>query len=179
MSDNQRKKNNISIALALVGLVIGMVCLAYAAVPLYRIFCDVSGFGGATRQSSQVPDHTLSRKITVRFNADVSPDIYWDFKPLQPYVEVSLGENRLAFFEATNRSSEPVTGVATFNVTPDKAGAYFNKVQCFCFNNQTLQPGQTVQMPVSFFIDPAMNDDPNMAEVTTLTLSYTFFRVKN
>ena len=163
-------------ALLMTLLVFGMTGLAFAAVPLYRMFCQATGYGGTTQVAKAAPATAGARKITVRFNTDVSRDMPWGFVPVQRDVTLAVGETGLAFFRATNRSPLAVTGTATFNVTPMKVGAYFDKIQCFCFSEQTLQPGQSVDMPVSFFVDPAIAQDPDMDDVTTITLSYTFFR---
>jgi cytochrome c oxidase assembly protein subunit 11 len=167
-------KRNARTALVLAGVFAGMVGLSFAAVPLYRLFCQVTGFGGTT-QIAEVAPEALERTIKVRFNADRSPELPWAFKPKQVEVEVKLGERAMAYYTAENLSDEPVSGTATFNVTPLKAGKYFSKIACFCFTEQTLQPGERVDMPVDYFVDPAILDDPNMADVGTITLSYTFF----
>ncbi|MDJ0943741.1 MAG: cytochrome c oxidase assembly protein [Kiloniellales bacterium] len=163
-------------ALVLVGLVAGMIGLSFASVPLYRLFCQVTGFGGTTRVAEALPAQIGERVVTIRFNSDVHPDLPWAFQPVQRAVELRVGESGLAFYKARNLAAEPTTGVSTFNVTPQKAGVYFNKVQCFCFEEQTLQPGEEMEMGVSFFVDPAIEDDPNLADVRTITLSYTFLR---
>ncbi len=161
-----------------VGLVAGgMVGLAYAAVPLYDTFCRVTGLGGTTQVADSAPGQVLDRTMTVRFDANTAPDLPWRFKPVQIARTGAIGETQLAFYEATNTGSEPITGTATYNVTPAKAGLYFNKIDCFCFVEQTLEPGQTLRMPVSYFIDPAIVDDDLVEEVTEVTLSYTFFPV--
>lgn len=167
---------NGKVALLLSGLVFGMVGLSFAAVPLYELFCQVTGFGGTTQRAEGTVSQVSERLMTVRFNADVNGDLPWSFAAEEREMTVRVGENRLAFYRARNDSSLPATGVATFNVTPAKAGQYFNKVQCFCFNEQTLQPGQDMEMGVSFFVDPAIEEDPNLDNVKTITLSYTFFR---
>lgn len=172
------KKTNTQLGLNLAMIVVGMVCLAYASVPLYSLFCRVTGFGGTTSRAEVAPSRVLDRTLTVSFNADVDPGLPWEFKPLQHKVSVKVGEKKLIFYSAKNLSEEPVTGVATFNVTPDKAGGIFDKIECFCFTNQTLQPGQEMVMPVSFFIDPSIADDKNLGDVTDITLSYTFFKAK-
>jgi cytochrome c oxidase assembly protein subunit 11 len=168
--------SNGALAMLLVGVVAGFVGLAYASVPLYRLFCQVTGYGGTTQVARAAPATVGARKITVRFNADVNRDMPWSFVPAQREMVLTVGETGLAFYRATNRSPKTVTGTATFNVTPMKAGPYFDKIQCFCFNEQTLAAGQTVDMPVSFFVDPAIAQDPGMDDVSTITLSYTFFR---
>jgi cytochrome c oxidase assembly protein subunit 11 len=164
--------------LMLFTLAIGMVALAFASVPLYRLFCEVTGFGGTPQrvEASAVPAAQSLRVVTVRFNADVNSGLPWSFQPAQRAIEVKIGEQALAFYRATNHADRPVTGTATFNVTPDKAGAYFAKIECFCFTEQTLQPGQSVEMPVTFYVDPAMLTDRGLDDVDTITLSYTFFR---
>ncbi len=177
-SDSQRRRDRRNRATALlVSLVVcTMVGLAFASVPLYRLFCQVTGFGGTTQVAEAPPDQISGRVITVRFNADVNPALPWRFGPSQPAVAVRVGEPGLAFYEAENLSDRPVTGTATFNVTPLKVGQYFSKTACFCFDEQRLAPGEAVEMGVSFFIDPAILEDRNLDDVKTVTLSYTFFR---
>ncbi len=159
-------------------ILVGMGCLAYASVPLYRIFCQVTGFGGTTQRAETAPAHAADRIITVRFDSTVA-DVPWRFEPNQRAMAVHVGETALATYHAHNVASQGVTGTATFNVTPAKAGQYFDKIQCFCFSEQTLKAGESVDMPVSFFIDPAILQDRNLDDVHTITLSYTFFRAKN
>lgn len=170
---------NLYTALSLAGIVFGMVLLAYASVPLYRLFCQITGIGGTTQASMTAPDTMLDRVVTVRFNADMAPSMPWQFRPLQSQVTVHIGEQKLVAYTAENQSDKALVGVATYNVTPFKVGPYFNKIQCFCFENQLLNPGQQVNMPISFFIDPAFAEDPDMRDVHTITLSYTFFRAKD
>lgn len=161
----------------LVAVVVMMVGLSFAAVPFYRWFCQVTGFGGTTQVASTVPESAVTgRRVTIRFNADVDPRLPWRFWPEQRSLSLAVGEPGVIIYRARNLTARDTVGVATFNVTPEKAGAYFNKVQCFCFDNQPLKAGEEAEMGVSFFVDPAMLDDPNMAEVDTITLSYTFFR---
>lgn len=176
--DTLKRRNRIVLA-SLFGLVFGMVGLAYASAPLYSLFCAVTGFGGTTMRADAAPTRTVDRKITIRFNADVNSALPWKFKPEQTALVVKLGETGFAAYRAENRGSRPTVGTASYNVTPDKAGQYFNKLECFCFTEQILNPGQVVDMPVAFFVDPALNDDPNMEDVDTITLSYTFFRAKD
>ncbi len=171
-------RRNAATATLLIGVVGGMAGLAYASVPLYRWFCQVTGFGGTTQVADRAPDRVLDRVITVRFNADVSAALAWRFRPAQHSIDVRLGEQALAVFEARSEADAPTTGTATFNVTPVKAGPYFSKVACFCFDEQTLAPGQSADMAVSFFVDPEMADDRNLDDVTTITLSYTFFNAE-
>ncbi len=163
---------------ALIGgaIAVSMVGLAYASVPLYRIFCQVTGFGGTTQVATTAAPGATAHAIKVRFDGNVN-GVPWQFAPVENRDEIRIGEQRLAFYRATNNGSRAVTGTATFNVSPASAGKYFVKMQCFCFNEQTLQPGQTVDMPVVYFIDPAIRDDPDAAKIDEITLSYTFFPV--
>jgi cytochrome c oxidase assembly protein subunit 11 len=162
-------------AAVLVSVILGMVGLTAAAVPLYRLFCQVTGYGGTTQRAAAAPERPLDQTIEVRFNADVAQGLPWRFTPVEHAVTIRLGEQHLAFYRAHNSSGRPVVGTATFNVTPFKAGAYFSKIACFCFEEQTLQAGETVDMPVSFYVDPAILDDPDTRDVRAITLSYTFF----
>ena len=164
------------LALALLGVSVGMIGLTYASVPLYRLFCQVTGYGGTPQFAKAAPGATDGRVITIRFDAAVSPSLPWTFEPMARAMQVKLGEQALAVYRATNLSDRPVKGMATFNVTPHKAGPYFNKIQCFCFDAQVLQPGARVEMPVSFFVDPKIVEDSNLDDVKTITLSYTLFR---
>lgn len=173
------RRRNGTVAVVLVGVAAGMVGLSFAAVPLYRLFCQVTGFGGTTQVATAPSAPVADRFVTVRFNTDVAPDLPWRFVPLQREVRVRLGETVLVRFAAENLSDRPITGNAVFNVTPFKVGLYFSKIQCFCFDEQTLGPGERAEMPVTFFVDPEMIDDPNVQEVKTITLSYTFFRAKD
>ena len=172
----RRTARNARTGLVLTGLVAGMVGLSFASVPLYRLFCQVTGFGGTTQVADAVPEVAVDRVMTVRFNADVDPRLPWSFAPTQREVTVRVGAPGLAYYQARNLADGPVTDTSTFNVTPLKAGVYFNKVQCFCFEEQRLAAGEAMDMGVSFFVDPAIMDDPNLDEVKTITLSYTFFR---
>lgn len=156
-------------------LVVGMTCLTFASVPLYNLFCRVTGFGGTTQVAADVPEVILDREITVRFNTDVAKGLAWRFVPEQTQLKVKVGEQRLAFFTAENLADKPLTGMAIYNVTPNEVGIYFNKIQCFCFDRQTLAPGEKMQFPVSFFIDPEIVHDKTLDDIRTITLSYTFF----
>jgi cytochrome c oxidase assembly protein subunit 11 len=178
MDPRTRRRNRLAVVI-LTGLVAGMTGLSFAAVPLYDLFCRVTGFGGTTQVADAPAGRVLDRRMTIRFNAAVNGDMPWQFRPERPAMEVRVGETALASYVARNLSDEPVTGTAVYNVTPQKAGLYFNKIQCFCFDEQVLQPGQSVDMPVYFFVDPAIADDPNLDDVGTITLSYTFFRAKS
>lgn len=165
-------------AVLLAGVVAGMVGLSFAAVPLYRMFCQVTGIAGTPKTEGVVHTGAIgSRTVTVQFDANVNPQLPWHFRPAQRSLTVKVGEEALVHYVASNRTDRDVTGTATFNVVPEKAARYFNKLECFCFTEQRLAAGQSVDMPVLFFIDPAIADDPEAADVETVTLSYTFFRV--
>jgi len=164
------------IASALVAVVAGMVGLSYASVPLYRLFCQVTGYGGTTQRATAGADHMADRTIVVRFDGNVA-GLPWDFQPETQQVTVKLGETALVSFFAKNVSKSPTTGTATFNVQPEIAGAYFNKIECFCFTEQRLQPGERVELPVQFFVSPDLADDRELKGTRTITLSYTFFPV--
>jgi len=166
---------NLRTGLTLSLVVVGMVGLSFAAVPLYRIFCQVTGYGGTTQVAEAAPEKAGERNFTVRFDANVDPRLSWAFAPLQRAVEVRVGEQVLIFYQARNLTDKTLFGTATFNVTPLKAGQYFNKIQCFCFTEQRLEPGEAVDMAVSFYVDPAVSEDIDLDEVETITLSYTFF----
>lgn len=174
----ENRTGGLKIALLCAGVAVGMVGLSYAAVPLYQIFCQVTGYGGTTNRADAASASVLDRQITIRFDGNVSKDIPWDFKPVSEPVTLKVGETGLAFYEAYNNSDKPIVGTATFNVTPQQAGYYFNKIECFCFTEQRLEPGQRVDMPVTFFIDPEIADDPQLDSIKTITLSYTFFPKK-
>lgn len=176
-SSNRTANTSRRTAFICLAVVVGMIGMSYAAVPLYRIFCQVTGFGGTTQTADIAPDEILDRRMEVRFDASIAKGLDWKFKPAQSSVTVQVGEVGLAFYRAKNLTENPITGTASFNVTPAKAGAYFTKIDCFCFTDQTLQPGQEMDMPVQFFVDPAIAEDENLAEVKTITLSYTFHRV--
>jgi len=176
---NPKPGSNGRMALGLVAVVAVMVGLSFAAVPLYRIFCAKTGWDGTPQRAAFAPKTVAPETVAVRFDANVTPGLPWSFEPVQPVVTVHIGESKLAFFRAANRSSETVTGSAVFNVSPDIMGQYFTKVQCFCFTEQTLKPGEAVEMPVSFFIDPAILKDRDAKTVRDMTLSYTFHKVQN
>ncbi|MGD1954286.1 MAG: cytochrome c oxidase assembly protein [Sphingomonadales bacterium] len=167
-------------ALIAVSVVLAMVGLSYAAVPLYDTFCKITGFGGTTQVASvDDPGHqVLDRMVKVRFSASTHRDMPWDFKPVDPTVSVQLGKDNLIYYEAYNPTDRAIAGSATFNVTPFKAGSYFSKIECFCFQEQVLQPGERVNMPVLFYVDSRMDDDPGMDNVTEITLNYTFFTLE-
>ena len=173
-------RSNRRVALGLLGVIGGMGGIAFASVPLYRLFCAVTGYGGTPNTSATAAPGTPAgapvRYITVRFDANTNPGLPWDFKPAQREIRLPLGEDRLAFYRARNLAPTPVTGTAVYNVTPEKVGRYFHKTACFCFQEQTLEPGQEMEFPLSFWVDPKLAEDRNTSDVTTITLSYTFFR---
>ena len=171
-------KSHTKTVLKLVAVVAGMGAMGWAAVPLYDLFCRVTGYGGTTQTASEASDVVLDRTVTVRFDASLGRDMPWSFKPVRNKMTVRIGETGLAYYEARNPTDRPVTGTASFNVTPLSAGAYFAKIDCFCFTEQTLAPGETVMMPVTFYVDPEMVDDAETAKIHTITLSYTFFETE-
>jgi cytochrome c oxidase assembly protein subunit 11 len=166
-------------AAACVVFVAGMVGASFAAVPLYRLFCELTGFDGTPRQATAAPARTLDRTITVRFDSNIGNGLGWSFRPLARSVKVKLGEVGHVAFRAENRTSWTVTGTAVFNVTPESVGAYFNKLDCFCFREQTLRAGEAADLGVTFFVDPALARDGDLDTTSTITLSYTFFPVAN
>jgi cytochrome c oxidase assembly protein subunit 11 len=183
MSEVAQRPGHLRTALVAAGVAAGMVGLAYASVPLYRVFCQVTGFGGTTQKadSSALPSadevEALNRRIKVRFDGNVRGGLPWRFGAAQGPMEIRIGEQNMAFYRATSTFTAPTTGSATFNVSPAAAGKYFAKIQCFCFNEQTLGPGQSAEMPVVFFVDPAILDDPDARDIDEITLSYSFFPV--
>lgn len=169
-------RNARTASIAAVGAA-AMVGLGFASVPLYRVFCQVTGLNGTTQRADNAPGGT-GQHITVAFDSNVDPSLPWQFRPERRSDRIELGGRDLAFYTATNRGTRPVTGTATFNVTPAQAGKYFTKIECFCFTQQTLRPGETVRMPVLFFVDPAIRTDPDTRDVEEITLSYTFYPVE-
>jgi cytochrome c oxidase assembly protein subunit 11 len=170
-----RSANRITLV-CLLAIIGAMGTLTAYSVELYEVFCRVTGYGGTTQIADRAPNRIVDRHITIRFNADTNSLLPWRFEPEQASMSIRAGQRALAFYRAQSNADRPIVGTATFNVTPSKAGQYFNKIDCFCFTEQTLEPGQVAQMPVQFFIDPAIVDDPDLDDVTTITLSYTFFR---
>ncbi|MEQ1669437.1 MAG: cytochrome c oxidase assembly protein [Hyphomicrobium sp.] len=170
--------SNRAVVLWCLGALAVMGSVTAASPVLYSIFCQVTGYGGTTQRAIAPSQQVLDRVVTVRFDANVSPQLAWKFEPVQNTIDVKVGENALAFFRATNTSDKPLTGTAAFNVAPETMGLYFNKIECFCFTEQTLQPGQSVEMPVTFFVDPKMMADRDTMGITDLTLSYVFYPVK-
>lgn len=161
-------------AIICVSVVAAMIGLSYASVPLYRMFCEATGFDGTPRIATKPSDTVVDRTIRVRFDANTAQGLPWTFEAAQSFIDVKLGENALIFYRATNTSDKPVTGMATFNVVPEQSAPFFAKVQCFCFTEQTLEPGQSIDMPVSFYVDPAIAKDKDAHGTTHITLSYTF-----
>lgn len=180
MITEQTKAKNRRLLVVVFVVAAGMVGMSFAAVPLYKVFCQVTGFGGTTQIAASAPaeEDILDRVINVKFNADVARKVQWTFHSDRRDIDVRLGQQGLMSFSARNNDRVPVTAVAVYNVTPPKAGKYFHKIQCFCFGEQSLNPGEEAEYPVVFFIDPALDKDPNMADVTTITLSYTFFQAE-
>lgn len=160
-----------------VSLVVFMGALAWASVPFYDWFCRVTGFGGVTGVSDVAPDDVLDQTIKIRFDGSIHSNMAWSFKPVEREMEVRIGETGLAFYEAYNPTDRPIAGSASYNVTPYQAGGFFNKIQCFCFEEQVLQPGERVQMPVTFYVDPEIVDDRDGKYIHTITLSYTFYEI--
>ena len=171
-----RNRRNGATVVLLVSVVASMVGLSFASVPLYRLFCQATGLGGTTQRATAAPARAAAALLTIRFDAETAPDLGWEFRPLQSTVTVHPGEERQIFYHAINKTAGPVTGSATYNVTPAKAGIYFDKLQCFCFSEQHLAAGERADMPVVFFVDPDILTDPNTSDVRTITLSYTMFR---
>ena len=176
-TDLRKERSNRLVAGVCLAFFGGMVGMAYAAVPLYAMFCQMTGYGGTTQRVEQYSDRILDREITVRFDANTS-GLPWDFKPAARAVTMKIGETAQAHYTATNLFDTPRAGRATFNVTPELAGSYFNKVECFCFTDTTLKPGETLDMPVVFYVDPDIVDVPELKDITTITLSYTFFPIE-
>ena len=175
-SDIGRRNHRVAAFSSLVA--VAMLGMAYAAVPLYRMFCEATGFGGTTQRVTKASDTILDRTMRIRFDANIGSGLAWSFEPVVRTVDVKIGENTLVFFRATNRSARAVVGSATFNVTPEVAGLYFNKLECFCFKEQRLEAGQSVEMPVSFYVDPGIVKDKDAGRVSEITLSYTFYAVE-
>jgi cytochrome c oxidase assembly protein subunit 11 len=176
MNSLAQKNRNVGIRAALFGL--AMLALAFAAVPLYRVFCQVTGFGGTTMKADAAPG-AVAGQIGVRFDANISPTLPWKFVPEQGTVRIHPGARTTVYYHATNYTARGTTGQAVFNVTPEAAGKYFSKIECFCFTEQTLKPGEDVRMPVVFFVDPKLREDPATRGIDEITLSYTFYPVEN
>jgi len=170
---------NDAVLLSCAAVVVGMVGMSYAAVPLYYAFCRATGYGGTPARAERAPGATGDRVMTVRFDTNVDPALPWAFEPEQRAVKVKLGEDKLVYFRATNRSNHAIVGHAAFNVAPDEAARFFSKIQCFCFSEQRLEAGQSVEMPVTFFVSPDIVKDPDDDRVSEITLSYTFYPAVN
>lgn len=173
-SDRQQTRRNARVALICAAAFFGMVGASFAAVPLYKAFCQLTGFDGTPRKVEAAPDRALDETLTIRFDANVR-DLPWDFHTKQTSQVAKIGETKVAFFQVTNRSDKAITGRAVFNVVPEQAGPYFQKLDCFCFSDQTIQPGQTVDMPVLYFVDPKYASDFETRNKSEVTLSYTFY----
>ena len=171
-------RRNKRVAMTGLFLAAGMVGLAYASVPLYQLFCQVTGYGGTTQVATDSPKGAIAREMTVRFDSNVSNDLYWTVTPAASITD-RIGMVDTVNYVATNHSNKPVTGQAIFNVVPESAGVYFNKIECFCFTEQTLRPGETVEMPIVFFVDPDLDENHELATVKEITLSYTFYASDN
>ena len=169
---------NARLAWAMVAIVGGMLGLAYAAVPLYQAFCKATGFAGTPLVAQEGERPVIARTVEVRFDSNIDSNLPWRFEPVERAVKIHLGEEKLVFFRATNLSQRPIVGTATYNVTPERTAGWFNKLQCFCFTEQLLQPGQSVDMPVVFFVDADMDKDRRYDDIKTITLSYTFHEAK-
>ncbi|MDI3336450.1 cytochrome c oxidase assembly protein [Defluviimonas aestuarii] len=172
----KRLDGNSRVAAMLVGVVVTMGALAWAAVPFYDWFCRVTGYGGTTNVAAENTSEILDEIVTVRFDANIAPGMPWEFRPVQNEMKLRIGETGMAFYEAYNPTDKPVAGSASYNVSPDLAGYYFNKIQCFCFTEQVLQPGERVEMPVVFYVDPELVDDRDAGRIRNITLSYTFYQ---
>jgi len=178
--DEDLVRKNKRLGLMVVAIFAGMVALSFASVPLYRLFCQVTGFGGTPQIGRGAGDiKILDRDITVRFNADTAPDMPWEFRPEQPNVTVKMGQQAIVSYYARNKTGRHVEGTALFNVLPENAAIYFHKIQCFCFDRQMLEGGKDAHLPIVFYIDPAMDKDPDLKDLKTITLSYTFFKADN
>lgn len=173
MTAQPQSSNGRTVAMLLIVVAV-MGALAWAAVPFYNWFCKVTGYGGTTNVSATSSDIVLDETVRIRFDSNVDDDLGWTFRPLQREMKIRIGENAIAFYEAVNNTDQAITGTASYNVAPDTAGYFFNKVECFCFTEQTLEPGERVEMPVSFFVDPEIVDDRDANRIRDITLSYTF-----
>ena len=170
--------NNARLAFSIISVIVGMLMLAYASVPLYNLFCKMTGTGGTVGTAVRGADRVGTRIMNIKFDANVDKNLPWEFKSLQNDIKIRTGENALIFYSAENKSSKDIIGTAVYNVTPHKAAQYFLKIQCFCFEEQLLKAGQKQSMPVSFYIDPDIENDPLLKEVDTITLSYSFYKVR-
>ncbi|MEZ5779073.1 MAG: cytochrome c oxidase assembly protein [Paracoccaceae bacterium] len=174
----KRLEGNNRTAAVLAGVVVLMGALAWAAIPFYDWFCRVTGYGGTTNVAASAPGEILEEMVTVRFDANTDPGMPWEFRPVQNQMTLRIGETGMAFFEAYNPTDKPVAGTASYNVAPDLAGYYFTKIQCFCFTEQVLAPGERVEMPVVFYVDPELVSDRDAGDIRNITLSYTFYQTE-
>jgi cytochrome c oxidase assembly protein subunit 11 len=179
LEQRRSRQRHRRVALIFSGVVACMIGLSFAAVPLYRLFCAATGFGGTTQVAHVAPSEPGKRVLTVRFDANVAPGLPWQFAPETPSISLRTGETRTVFYKVTNTADRPVSATAAYNVSPDQAGSYFDKLACFCFAEQTLKAHETAEWPVVFFLDPALEQDETMKDVGAITLSYTFFASKN
>jgi cytochrome c oxidase assembly protein subunit 11 len=168
-------RRNAIVGWSVAVVIAGMVGMSFAAIPLYRLFCSATGYGGTPSIGLAAAPGSSGQTIRVQFNADTNPGLPWTFAPDQREVSLNLGDEQVAFYHATNLTNHSVTGMALYNVTPEKVGKYFHKTACFCFNKQTLSASESMEFPVSFWVDPAIRTDPNTADIKVITLSYTFF----
>lgn len=173
------KAKNNEIIFTLISLIVSMLILSFASVPIYSLFCKVTGFGGTVRQQIVSAKKKGKKQITINFDANIEQNLQWKFIPKQKSITVTTGENNLVFYYSRNLTNRDIVGTAIYNVTPNKAGKYFVKIYCFCFEEQLLKKQEEILMPVSFYIDPAIEDDPYMHDVNTITLSYTFFKIRD
>ena len=169
--------NNTRLALAIISIFVGMILLTMASVPIYKVFCKITGYGGTTQIAYKSTDKKGTKVIKVRFDANIDDKLPWRFTTKQNEISVKTGENAIAFYYAENISDKPIIGTAVYNVTPHLAAPYFNKIECFCFQEQLLNPGQKALMPVTFFIDPELENDPQLKDLDTITLSYSFYKI--
>ncbi len=178
-NDKKRLRRDLMIAAACGVFVAAMVGAAYAAVPLYSLFCKVTGFGGTPLVSERAPDHVLGRTLIIRFDANVMPGLPWKFEPEQNEIKLRIGEVATVHYKVVNEAARTITAQASYNVSPPQVGAYFNKINCFCFTEQTMKPGETREMTVVFYVDPAIAKDRDQNDLNTITLSYTFYRLRD
>lgn len=176
MSVLAARNNRTALTMALIGL--AMLGLAFASVPLYRLFCQVTGLNGTTQRADQAPG-AVAGQVSVRFDGNVNPKLPWRFEPVEDKIVIAPGARTQVMYRASNLTARSTTGTATFNVSPARAGKYFSKIQCFCFREQTLKAGQSIDMPVIFFVDPRLRDDPDTRHIDEITLSYTFYPVES
>ena len=173
-----RRRRDVIVAAACGAFVAVMVGMAYAAVPFYTWFCRATGFGGTTQVSEKAPDHILDRTLTIRFDSNVTPGLPWKFQPEQNQIQVRIGEVATVHYKVVNEAAREIAGQASYNVSPPTVGAYFDKINCFCFTEQRLKAGETRDMTVVFYVDPAIVKDRDQTDLTTITLSYTFYRLR-